>query len=70
MTSDSSSFLDLTQGVSARLATLRSGAPDVTKSFNELGRAAMVDGALTKETKEMMALALALALGAAARCDP
>lgn len=66
MTTDSNSFRDLTQGVSARLATLRSGAPDVMKSFSELGRAAMADGALTKKTKELMALAL----GVAARCDP
>jgi AhpD family alkylhydroperoxidase len=66
MTTDSSRFRDLTQGVSARLATLRSGAPDVMKSFSELGRAAMADGALTKKTKELMALAL----GVASRCDP
>ena len=66
MTEDSSNFRDLTQGVSARLATLRSGAPDVMKSFSELGRAAMTDGALTKKTKELMALALAVA----AHCDP
>ena len=64
----SGSFLDLTQGVSARLATLRSGAPNVMKSFSELGRAAMAEGALTKKTKELMALALGL--GVAARCDP
>ena len=66
MTEDSSTFRDLTQGVSARLATLRNGAPDVMKSFSELGRAAMADGVLTKKTKELMALAL----GVAARCDP
>ena len=66
MTNDPNAYRDLTQGASARLATLRSGAPDVMKSFGELGRAAMVDGALTKKTKELMALAL----GVAARCDP
>ena len=66
MTSASSSFRDLTQGVSTRLATLRSGAPEVMKSFSTLGRAAMADGALTMKTKELMALAL----GVAARCDP
>jgi AhpD family alkylhydroperoxidase len=66
MRTASGRFRDLTQGVSARLATLRSGAPDVMKSFSELGRAAMADGALTKKTKELMALAL----GVAARCDP
>lgn len=66
MTNDPSSFRDLTQGVSARLTSLRSGAPAVMKSFSELGHAAMADGALTKKTKELMALAL----GVAARCDP
>lgn len=63
---ESSTFRDLTHDVSARLGTLRSGAPDVMKSFSELGRFAMSDGALTKKTKELMALAL----GVAARCDP
>ncbi len=66
MTTDSNNFRDLTQDVSARLATLRHGAPEVMKSFSELGRAAMAEGALTKKTKELMALAL----GVAARCDP
>jgi AhpD family alkylhydroperoxidase len=66
MTNPSSSFLDLTQGVTARLATLRSGTPDVMKSFGSLGKAAMADGALSAKTKELMALAL----GVAARCDP
>jgi AhpD family alkylhydroperoxidase len=56
----------MTQGVSARLASLRSGAPGVMKSFGDLGRFAMSDGALDKKTKELMALAL----GVAARCDP
>ena len=66
MTNPSNSFLDLTQGVTVRLGTLRSGAPDVMKSFGSLGRAAMVDGVLSAKTKELMALAL----GVAARCDP
>ena len=63
---ESTNFRDLTKGVSARLGTLRSGAPDVMKSFGDLGRFAMADGALDKKTKELMALAL----GVAARCDP
>jgi AhpD family alkylhydroperoxidase len=66
MATESSSFRDLTQSVSTRLATLRAGAPDVMKSFGSLGRAAMTDGALNAKTKELMALAL----GVAARCDP
>ena len=63
---ESSTYRDLTQSVSARLGTLRSGARDVMKSFGDLGRFATADGALDKKTKELMALAL----GVAARCDP
>lgn len=66
MATESNSYRDLTQSVSARLATLRAGTPDVMKSFGDLGRAAMTDGALDKKTKELMALAL----GVAAHCDP
>jgi AhpD family alkylhydroperoxidase len=66
MPNESSGFRELTQGVSARLATLRRGTPDVMKSFGDLGRTAMSDGALTTRTKEL----IALALGVAARCDP
>lgn len=66
MSNSSKSFTELTHGVTARLATLRSGAPDVMKSFGGLGHAALKDGALSAKTKELMALAL----GVAARCDP
>ncbi len=65
MTIESSTYRDLTRGVSARLGTLRAGTPDVMKSFGDLGRFAFTDGALDKKTKELMALAL----GVAARCD-
>lgn len=63
---ESSTYRDLTRGVSARLGSLRTGARDVMKSFGDLGRFAMADGALDRKTKELMALAL----GVAARCDP
>jgi AhpD family alkylhydroperoxidase len=66
MENKSTTYRDLTRGVSARLGTLRSGAPDMMKSFSELGRFAMSDGALDRKTKEL----IALALGVAARCDP
>jgi AhpD family alkylhydroperoxidase len=59
-------YRELTQSVSARLATLRSSTPDVTKSFNDLGRAATTSGVLDRKTKELIALALSVA----ARCDP
>ena len=59
-------YVALTQGVSAELASFRSGAPGVSKSFGELGRNAMATGALDKKTKELIAVALSVA----ARCDP
>jgi len=63
---ESTTYRDLTQGVSAQLGSLRIGARDVMKSFGDLGRFAMADGALDRKTKELMALAL----GVAAHCDP
>jgi AhpD family alkylhydroperoxidase len=59
-------FRDLTQGVSAKLTSLRTSTPDVMKSFGELGRAATSSGVLDRKTKELIALALSVA----ARCDP
>jgi len=59
-------FLDLTQAVSAGLASLRTSTPEVMKSFGELGRAATSNGVLDRKTKELIALALSVA----ARCDP
>ena len=66
MSKSSDSYRDLTQSVSAGLATLRSSTPEVMKSFSDLGRAATVNGVLDKKTKELIALALSVA----ARCDP
>jgi AhpD family alkylhydroperoxidase len=59
-------FLGLTRSVSAGLSTLRTGTPEVMKSFSDLGRAATSDGTLDAKTKELIALALSVA----ARCDP
>lgn len=59
-------FRSLTRCVSAGLSTLRTGTPEVMKSFSELGRAATSDGTLTAKTKELIALALSVA----SRCDP
>ena len=66
MTPTPDSYRALTQSVSRELAGLRSSTPDVMKAFNDLGRAATADGALDKKTKEL----IALALGVAVRCDP
>jgi AhpD family alkylhydroperoxidase len=59
-------FRSLTRSVSAGLSTLRTGTPEVMRSFSELGRAATSEGTLTAKTKELIALALSVA----SRCDP
>lgn len=59
-------YRDLTQAVSTGLAPLRASTPEVMKAFNELGRAATAAGALDAKTKELIALALSVAV----RCDP
>lgn len=59
-------YRDLTQAVSSNLAELRGSTPEVMKAFNELGRAATAPGALDAKTKELIAVALSVAV----RCDP
>ena len=66
MSDSAVNYRDLTKSVSARLATLKSNTPEVSKSFSDLGRAATANGVLDKKTKELIALALSVA----ARCDP
>ncbi|MGZ8287929.1 MAG: carboxymuconolactone decarboxylase family protein [Telluria sp.] len=65
MTSATTNYGELTASVSKQLATLRNDLPDVMKGFGDLARAATRDGALSKKTKEL----IALALGVAAHCD-
>ena len=59
-------YRDLTQAVSTKLAGLRQSTPEVMKAFNDLGKAATAPGALDAKTKELIALALSVAV----RCDP
>ena len=59
------SYQELTERISARLQPFRADAPDVMKAFGGLAAAATRDGALSRKTKELMALAL----GVAAHCD-
>ncbi|MDO9005794.1 MAG: carboxymuconolactone decarboxylase family protein [Aquabacterium sp.] len=66
MTDRTEKFRELTQSISAGLATLRANTPEVMKSFNDLGRHATADGTLDRKTKELIALALSVA----SRCDP
>lgn len=58
-------FRALTQGISGELASLRASTPEAMKAFNDLGRAAFAEGALSRKAKELTALAL----GVAAHCD-
>jgi hypothetical protein len=66
MTAQPGSYRALTETVSANLATLRSDSPALMKGFGDMARAATADGALSKKTKEL----IALALGVAAHCGP
>jgi len=61
----SKSYLEITDRVSASLKPFRADAPDLMKAFGGLAAAATRDGALSRKTKELMALAL----GVAAHCD-
>ncbi len=58
-------YRDITRRVSGELKTFRSDLPDVMKGFGALAQAATRDGALSRKTKEL----IALALGVAAHCD-
>jgi AhpD family alkylhydroperoxidase len=60
------SYKHITTSVSQHLAGLRSSTPGVMKAFGELGRAATTPGAADARTKELIALALSVAV----RCDP
>ena len=48
------------------IGELRRSAPDAMKAFSEMGQAALAAGALDTRTKELMALAISVAV----RCDP
>lgn len=51
--------------LSAAIKEVRLGAPDVTKAFSAMASAATKGGALDSKTKELIALAIAVAI----RCD-
>ena len=61
----SKTYRDITRSVSASLSKLRADTPDVMRAFSALAEGAMRDGALTRKTKEL----IALTLGVAAHCD-
>ena len=58
-------YKELTQGLSANLGQLHKSQPGVMKGFGDMAKAAMAEGALDAKTKEL----LALAIGVALRCE-
>jgi AhpD family alkylhydroperoxidase len=54
-----------TQELSAELRNLRIGAPEVMKQFSAIAQAALAPKALDAKTKELIALAISVAV----RCD-
>jgi AhpD family alkylhydroperoxidase len=56
---------ELAAGLLPALKELRTGAPDVMKAFSAMARAALETKALDTKTKELIALAISVAV----RCD-
>lgn len=61
----SKNYKEITTDISASLAKLRQGIPEVMSGFSSLAAASTKEGVLSKKTKELIAMALAVA----ARCD-
>ena len=56
---------DVTRGLAEQLRNLRGGLPEVMKGFATLAQTALASKALDAKTKELIALAIAVAV----RCD-
>lgn len=61
----SKNYNAITDDLSKSLAKVRKGQPDVMKGFSMMAQAATAEGALDKKSKEL----IALAIGIAVRCD-
>jgi AhpD family alkylhydroperoxidase len=59
------SWPQITKELTAQLKNLRGGAPEVMKAFAGIAQAALAPKALDAKTKELIALAIAVAV----RCD-
>ena len=59
------SYPDLTDGISKQIGQLRKGIPDTMKGFSAMAQGATADAALGEKTKELIAMGIAIAL----RCD-
>lgn len=55
----------MTKDISAYMSEMRKAVPDAMQGFSALAKGALQDGALDKKTKEL----IALAIGVAMRCD-
>jgi AhpD family alkylhydroperoxidase len=62
----SKNWLEMVHELSAGVKELRAGAPDVMKEFSAMAQAASGPEALDSKTKELIALAISVAV----RCDP
>lgn len=61
----SQSYPELIDDLNAAIAKLRAGAPGTMKAFSSLAREALTPGQLDVKTKELIAIAIAIAT----RCD-
>jgi len=59
-------WLDMVTELSAEVKVLRAGAPDVMKEFSAMAMAVSGPEALDSKTKELITLAISVAV----RCDP
>ncbi len=57
----SDKFTNVTKDISTHLAKMRKEMPEVMAGFSSLAQAATKDGVLDKKTKELIAMALAVA---------
>ena len=57
----SDAYQKLTQELSTNIGGIRKDIPEVMKGFSAMASAALEDGALSKKTKEMIALAIGVA---------
>lgn len=65
MTTDTKSYKKITNDLNEYLGKMRKEIPEVMNGFSSLAQSALKDGALTKKTKEM----IALAIGISSHCD-
>lgn len=62
---DHGHYHDVLKDLSGQHRALRQDIPDVYQAFNDLGRAALAEGALSTRVKELMAMAIGVVHG----CD-